>query len=525
MESPGSYIRSAARATFSAYRSLPIRWRLAGGSAALTFVILAGFASIVGVLTTRQVRQQFDNEVANAADQLKGELNHRLEFIGHGLQLNCTHTKVGLRDYAQAEHAQIRIFDQDQTLCTQDEVLRKGAKAPPASGLFGAPPKTDGQYTQNGYLVAVRPVSAKPEGELTLLYARPLSDVEHTLSRVRFFLIFGVLGGTVLALLAGLATAQRAVRPIVELSDAAREIERTRDPSLRIPHPEADDEVAELARTLEGMLGALDSARADTQAMLDRQREFVADASHELRTPLTSVLANLELLGEELEGEQAETAHAALRSTRRMRRLVGDLLLLARADAQREQPHRPTDLGEVLRDAAGELGSVAADHDLAVDPHPAVVSGVRDDLHRLVLNLIENAIRHTPPGTHVRAGTHVEDADAVLVVEDDGPGIPPELQRRIFERFVRGGRDGGRGSGLGLAIVRAVAESHGGTVTLDEPEHGTGARFVIRIPLEQQPAPTLGSNGAADGTQNGDGRAAQTSTTTGNTIGRRRNRS
>jgi two-component system OmpR family sensor kinase len=525
MESPGSYIRSAARATFSAYRSLPIRWRLAGGSAALTFVILAGFASIVGVLTTRQVRQQFNNEVANAADLLKGELNHRLEFIGHGLQLNCTHTKVGLRDYAQAEHAQIRIFDQDDQLCTQDEVLRKGAKAPPATGLFSeAPPKTDGQYTQNGYLVAVRPVSAKPKGELTLLYARPISDVEHTLSRVRFFLILGVLGGTVLALLAGLATAQRAVRPIVELSDAAREIERTRDPSFRIPHPEADDEVAELARTLEGMLGALDSARTDTQAMLDRQREFVADASHELRTPLTSVLANLELLGEELEGEQADTAHAALRSTRRMRRLVGDLLLLARADAQREQPHRPTDLGEVLREAAGELGSVAAAHDLAVDPNPAVVFGVRDDLHRLVLNLIENAIRHTPPGTHVRASTHVEAADAVLVVEDDGPGIPSELQRRIFERFVRGGRDGGRGSGLGLAIVRAVAESHGGSVTVDQPESGTGTRFVIRIPLEQQPAPTPGSHGA-DGAQNGDDRAAQTSTTTGSTIGRRRNRS
>jgi two-component system, OmpR family, sensor kinase len=521
MESPGSYIRSAARATFSAYRSLPIRWRLAGGSAALTFVIVAGFASIVGVLTTRQVRGQFENEVSNAADKLRGQLNHQLQFIG--LKPNCAHTKVSLGDFASAEHAQIRIFDQGDVLCTQNEVRIRGAKTPPATDvLIEAPPKTDGQYTQNGYLVAARPISAKPEGDLTLLYARPLSDVEHTLSRVRFFLIFGVLGGTVLALLAGLATAQRAVRPIVELSDAAREIERTRDPSLRIPHPEADDEVAELARTLEGMLGALDSARTDTQAMLDRQREFVADASHELRTPLTSVLANLELLGEELEGEQAETAHAALRSTRRMRRLVGDLLLLARADAQRAQPHRPTDLGEVLREAAGELGPLASAHDLVVDPNPAVVSGVRDDLHRLVLNLIENAIRHTPPGTRVRASTDVEDGSAVLVVEDDGPGIAPELQRRIFERFVRGGRDGGRGSGLGLAIVRAVAESHGGSVALEQPRQGAGIRFVIRIPVEQaDPAPTWNSNGE----QNAAERLGQTSTTTGSTIGRRRNRS
>src|SRR5581483_11163417 len=201
----------------------------------------------------------------------------------------------------------------------------------------------------------------------------------------------GVLGGTVLALLAGLATAQRAMRPIAELSDAAREIERTRDPHRQLPHPDAEDEVAELARTLEAMLGSLGAARAETEATLDRQRQFVADASHELRTPLTSVLANLELLTEELEGEQAETAEAALRSTRRMRRLVGDLLLLARADARRVQPHRPTNVAEVLIEAAAELGPMAERHELSIAAEPVIVDGVRDELHRLVLNLLENA--------------------------------------------------------------------------------------------------------------------------------------
>ena len=157
---------------------------------------------------------------------------------------------------------------------------------------------------------------------------------------MRIFLAGGVLGGTILALLAGLLVAQRAMRPIAELADVAREIERTRDPTLRIPHPEAEDEVAELARTLEAMLGALDAARSESEAALVRQREFVADASHELRTPLTSVLANLELLADELDGEQADSAKSALRSTRRMRRLVADLLLLARADVGRLQPRR-----------------------------------------------------------------------------------------------------------------------------------------------------------------------------------------
>ena len=119
------------------------------------------------------------------------------------------------------------------------------------------------------------------------------------------------------------------------------------------------------------MLGALDAARGETETMLERQREFVADASHELRTPLTSVLANLELLAEELEGEQAESAQAALRSTRRMRRLVGDLLLLARADARREQPRRRVDLAEILTEAASEVGPMAADHELSVHAEPA----------------------------------------------------------------------------------------------------------------------------------------------------------
>ncbi len=195
------------------------------------------------------------------------------------------------------------------------------------------------------------------------------------------------------------------MRPIVQLTDAAHEIELTRDPTLRIPQPEAEDEIAELARTLGGMLAALDAARNESETALARQREFVADASHELRTPLTAVLANLELLADELDGEQADSAKSALRSTRRMRRLVGDLLLLARTDAQRPQKLGPTDLAEVLTEAAAELGAVTESHELTIDAHRAIVHGSRDDLHRVALNLLENGINHTPAGTSITAST------------------------------------------------------------------------------------------------------------------------
>jgi signal transduction histidine kinase len=272
----------------------------------------------------------------------------------------------------------------------------------------------------------------------------------------------------------------------------------------------ARDEISQVSAALDAMLDRL-------QAAFAAQTRFVQDASHELRTPLTSVLASLELLSEELSGEQADTAEAALRSARRMGRLVADLLLLARVDAKRARPHEPTALDEVLTEAAAEIGPVAEDHALEIDAAPAVVSGVRDDLHRLVLNLIENAVKHTPPGTHVRASTATRNGEALLMVEDDGPGIPEELQSRLFDRFVRGagdrsaaGGDRGRGSGLGLSIVRAVAQSHGGSVAF-ESANGRGARFVVRLPSMRAPLPE----------PNGD----HTSTTTGSTIGRRRSRS
>jgi two-component system OmpR family sensor kinase len=275
--------------------------------------------------------------------------------------------------------------------------------------------------------------------------------------------------------------ARRAMAPIAELTSTAAAIARTRDPSLRVPQSEADDEVAELARTLEGMLRELDAARAETESMLARPRQFVADASHELRTPLTSVLANLELLADSLGGDHGDAARSALRSSQRMRRLVADLLLLARTDVGRVVAREPCDLAQIVIEAAGELGPVSVDHDIVLEVNPAVVEASRDELHRLTINLLENALRHTPPGTRVRVSTATTD-EVTLVVEDDGPGVPPELARTIFERFVRGAGDRGGSFGLGLAIVQAVAESHGGSVALESTGEGGGARFVVRLP-------------------------------------------
>jgi signal transduction histidine kinase len=281
------------------------------------------------------------------------------------------------------------------------------------------------------------------------------------------------------------------MRPIATLTSTARTIADTRDPSQRMPEPERDDEVGELARTLEQMLRELDAARSETEQMMLLQREFVADASHELRTPLTSILANLELLQERLGpedqyGEEQEIVGSALRSSKRMSRLVSDLLLLARADTGRTGARRECDLAQVVADALAEVRPVAEGHKLTmIGDGPVQVQANPDELHRLALNLLDNGLRHTPPGTEIKVTVERRDGDAVMEVSDDGPGIPAGMEDQIFSRFVRGAGPadvaGSSGTGLGLAIVKAVANSHGGDVEAGSSPSG-GARFTVRIP-------------------------------------------
>jgi len=470
---------------------LPIRLKLAAVSAVLTFVILLLFAVIVGAFTEQKLRSSFDSDLRATAADLQSEFQVRGFFESN--------LDPELFRLAGPGGAVVRIFN------------RINRKYYQLSGAPNLGPIYEGVRDFGRYRVVSRPLFVQSFGSTNgfetvprpydgavahVQYGKPTDNLEATISRVRVFLLLGVLVGTILAFVAGFVVARRAMRPISGLTKAAREVARTRDPARTdLPRPAANDEIAELATTLSEMLGELDAARTETEMTLDRQRQFVADASHELRTPLTSILANLELLEDELKrpgGPQdtesaAEIAGSALRSSQRMRRLVGDLLLLARADAGRREQPRPVDLAEVVQEAAREASAVGGEHPLTLDLPPAArattVDGSRDDLHRLALNLIENAFLHTPAGTPVVASVH-RDGDAVrLEVADRGPGVPAAQRQRIFERFARteGDRSSARGSGLGLAIVRAVAEAHGGSAEVrDAP--GGGALFEIGLP-------------------------------------------
>ncbi len=438
----------------------PVRWRLAAVSAVLTLVILVIFAVVMGRLTSNRLNNDFNDELRDTAARLALDPQVTTEDLSPDLQ-----------EMTLAGKAAIRIE------------TPVGAFKTPGAPPLG--PRSDGIRDVGSMRVATVGTSTS-----SLQYARSTDSLEATINRLWLFLGGGVLGGTVLAALAGIAIAGRAMRPVSTLTTRAREIASTRDPSLRIPEPETDDEVGELARTLEQMLRELDAARSETEQMMQAQREFVADASHELRTPLTSILANLELLQERLEaterrGEEGEMIDSALNSARRMSRLVSDLLLLARADAGRTGARSECDLAAVAAAALSEVRPVADGHRLSLaDRGPVPVEGNPDELHRLAVNLLDNGLRHTPAGTEIQIAVERRNGDAVLEVSDDGPGIPPGMEQQVFSRFVRGAgpADAGGGAGLGLAIVKAVAISHDGEVDAGSSPAG-GARFTVRLPL------------------------------------------
>jgi signal transduction histidine kinase len=457
------------------FERIPVRWRIAVTTAGLTLLILVCFAFVLGNVVGDRIRSDFREELRSAARSLGAETSVSTDPV-YGVIVSRA---PNLRAFALPEDAQIKVLDQ------YGRPIPGAATSPNVN--LGSP--TMGIHDVGELSVATEPISATGSLPAYVQYGRPNTGVNDTVARLWFFLGAGVIGGTLLALLAGLAVADRAMRPIKALTGLARQITSTRDPSKRIPVPATEDEVGELARTMDGMLQALDEAHSEREQSLERQREFVADASHELRTPLTSIQANLELLQAEGAGsnDDRHAVDSALSSTKRMSGLVSDLLLLARADAGRRVATRDVDLASIATGALEEVQPLAGERRLESQlDGPLPLRGNPDEMHRLVRNLLENAVRHTPEKTTVELTARRDGDEALLEVLDDGPGIPADMENQVFDRFVRGDGPsdtaGGGGSGLGLAIVRAVAEAHGGSVSAGKSTYG-GARISVRLPL------------------------------------------
>jgi len=261
-------------------------------------------------------------------------------------------------------------------------------------------------------------------------------------------------------------------------------VTETGDLHHRIPLG-ADDEPGRLAVAFNAMLGALEASR-------DAQRQLVADASHELRTPLTAIRANIELLDRAPclpPPERAEMLRTARGQLEDLTVLVGDLVDLARPVQRPEEPPEDLPLDAVVADAVRRARRHAPDAVFVLDAEPCIVRASRARVARAVGNLLDNAVKWSPPGACIDVGVH----DGEVTVRDRGPGIAPDDLPHVFDRFYRAPAARGLpGSGLGLAIVKHVADAHRGTVSA-EPAPGGGTLLRLTLPASHRPAALAGA--------------------------------
>lgn len=331
------------------------------------------------------------------------------------------------------------------------------------------------------------------------IVALPTNDVRHIIKEM--LILEGIT--TLLALGTAMVLSRtlvvRSLRPLNRLADAANtvshlELDRGEvSLAVRIPASEANpaNEVGQVGHAFNHMLNNVEGALAARQHSETKVRQFVADASHELRNPLAAIRGYSELTRRDRDQLPPDTAYAMGRieaESERMSKLVEDMLLLARLDNDPNLELQPTDVVEVVLNAVSDAQVTDRSHAWQLDlPDDGGVVAMADGfrLHQVVVNLLANARKHTPEGTVVTTGVHVEGPWAVVTVSDNGPGIDPSIRDTLFERFARAdvarAHNPEGSTGLGLAIVAAVMDAHHGTATVDsEPGRTT---FALRLPL------------------------------------------
>lgn len=354
----------------------------------------------------------------------------------------------------------------------------------------GGPRMATVRRAGRAYRVLVRPLSEE-DRSFRLVGIHPLADVEAMLGRIRRLFLIAIPLIIVFAAGGGFFLARRSFAPVSAMAARAAEIgANTLDERLPIV---ADDELGHLARVLNDLLDRLERS-------FETQRRFMTDASHELRTPTAIVRTEADVTLSR-EGRPEQEYRASLEiirdASRRLGRIVEDLFLLARADAGHLVLARaPLRLDEVVRETGRTATPLAEERGVRVELGPlpeARLAGDEDLLGRLVLNLLDNAIRHSPAGSAVEVSMRAGEGAWDLRVVDAGPGIPPEAAGHVFERFFRvdqaRAREGGTltsGAGLGLSICRRIASLHGGDVELVASRPG---RTEFRLVLPREAAP------------------------------------
>jgi signal transduction histidine kinase len=341
-----------------------------------------------------------------------------------------------------------------------------------ATPLFGK--SLPEQLSSEQYVVSTIDINTS-SGPVTLGVVSSLSGVMSMVERVRSALLFAVPSlVSAMVILAWFMTG-RALVPVSAITGRVKEITgSTLD--QRVPEPDTEDEIGDLARTMNAMLERLEHAS-------DSQKRFMSDASHELRSPVAAIRTQLEtaLLHPE-SADWSQVGRTVLTEDQRLGALVDNLLVLSRLEEGVRRSTTDVDIDEILHDLATRKYDVAVDWTGVLAGR---VVGVRDEVASIVRNLVDNAVRHA--SSVVRVDLTTDGGVVRLRVQDDGPGVPADLREKIFERFSRleegRSRDAG-GAGLGLALTRRIVESHGGQIRVDDAPGG-GAVFVVELPAAE----------------------------------------
>ncbi|MDP9343622.1 MAG: HAMP domain-containing histidine kinase [Actinomycetota bacterium] len=322
----------------------------------------------------------------------------------------------------------------------------------------------------------------------TLVIAFPLTEINGTLHRL--VLVELAVAAGVLVAVGGLGwwAVRVGLRPLDRMAETAGAI-AAGDLSQRVEPDDSQTEVGRLGSALNTMLGRIEESFDRQRASEERLRQFVADASHELRTPITSIRGYAELFrrGAAQRPDDLERAMRRIEDEgARMGVLVEDLLLLARLDQGRPLERKPVDLSALAADAVADFRVADPGRPVElVTSGPAVVAGDDVRLCQVIANILDNARQHTPADTPVTVRVGEADGTATIEVADQGPGLPPEEEARVFERFYRGDPSRSRGSGgtgLGLSIAAAIVEAHGGRIAVST-QPGHGATFTVSLPV------------------------------------------
>ena len=328
-----------------------------------------------------------------------------------------------------------------------------------------------------------QPITVNSEVVGIVQVARSLSDLDRSLRSLGVTLVLGSVVTTIVAFGIGWTLSGVTLQPIHRITETAREIGESRDFSSRVEHKGPNDELGHLATTFNAMLERLQAAYQRMAHALQVQRDFVADVSHELRTPLTTIRGNLDLLQRQPpipRTEQDDILNDLITESERLSRLVTDLLTLARADAGRKLELAPVALAPLIDDVCRQARLLAPEREIAcIGADNLTVQANEDALKQVFLILLDNAIKHAKGPIHVNIDER--DDQAIVQVQDSGPGMSPAIQERLFDRFHRG--DTARstpGFGLGLSIARALIEAQQGSIAV-ESDLGKGSAFTITL--------------------------------------------